>query len=56
MRFTVLIRGFTASLGEKKKKGEGGRERGGGRQETSVCYLHRERGEGRVFVPLPVNE
>lgn len=57
MRFTVLIKGFTASLGKKKKKrGEGVRERGGGRQETSVCYLHWERGEGRVFVPLPVNE
>lgn len=54
MRFTVLIKGFTASF--KKKKKSRGRERGGGRQETSVCYLHWERGEGRVFVPLPVNE
>lgn len=59
-RFTVLIKGFTASLKKKKKKkwrrGEGGRgEEAGSRKLLCVIYIGKG-GEGRVFVPLPVNE
>lgn len=54
----VLIKGFTSSLyikkKGKKKKEESEEERR--RQETSVCYLQWGRDEGRMFVPLRVNE